>query len=130
MKDFNKLVGFDHALRPFRMERVSLPPNRDGLTAGLSLRDVALESAEKIYPWAGDRYPAADSFTHVVDLDDIAPFATAVKYADGWAKMTNGLTSADSWKFIFYHDQDAAGLAPSWAAKLAREELVTGVSSS
>ena len=128
LADFNKLVGFDHAIRPFRLERVAFPAARDPLVAGLSLRDVALESTEKIYPWAGDRYPAADTFTHVVDLDDAAPFVRSAGYADGWAKMTDGLTSADSWKFVFYHDQAAAGLAPSWGATLAKEEEVTGVS--
>ena len=127
LADFNKLVGFDHAMRPFKVERVAFPPVRDALVAGLSLRDVALESTEKIYPWAGDRYPAADTFTHVVDLDDAAPFVKSPGYADGWSKMTDGLTSADSWKFVFYHDQAQAGLAPSWAGTLAKAEEVTGL---
>ena len=115
LADFNKLVGFDHLIRPFRTERVTLAVPRDPLAAGLSLRDVALESAEKIYPWAGDRYPAADTFTHVVDLADVAPFLTNPALGDGWPKMTNGLTSADSWKFIFYHDQTTQGEKPVWA---------------
>ena len=63
-----------HVIRPFRLERVTLPPVRDPLISGLTMRDVALESNEKIYPWSGDRYPANDTFTYVVDLDDIAPF--------------------------------------------------------
>jgi hypothetical protein len=105
LADFNQLVGFDRAMRSFKVERVAFPPVRDALVAGLSLRDVALESSEKIYPWAGDRYPAADTFAHVIDLDDAAPFVASAGYADGWSKLTNGLTSADSWKFVFYHDQ-------------------------
>ena len=128
LPDFNKLVGFDHVLRPFKLERVTLPVIRDPLLAGLSMRDVALESTEKIYPWAGDRYPVNDTFTHIVDLDDIAPFVTSDKYADGWSKMTNGLTSADSWKFIFYHDQSQAGLRPQWSGQLPQEEEVIGFS--
>jgi Glycosyl hydrolases family 2/Glycosyl hydrolases family 2, sugar binding domain/Glycosyl hydrolases family 2, TIM barrel domain len=127
LKDFNKLVDFDHAIRPFAMERVTFPRKRDPLLAGLSLRDVALESAEKIYPWAGDRYPASDTFTHIVDTTDIAPFVSSEKYAHGWKQMTNGLTSADSWKFIFYHDQDQAGVNPSWAGRLPKEEEITGL---
>ncbi|MGL6074479.1 MAG: glycoside hydrolase family 2 TIM barrel-domain containing protein [Fimbriiglobus sp.] len=127
LADFNTLVGFDHAIRPFQLERVRFPAKRDPLLAGLSLRDVALESSEKIYPWAGDRYPASDTFTHIVDLDDIAPFVVSEKHGHGWKQMTNGLTSADSWKFIFYHDQAQAGLNPSWAGTLPKTEEVTGL---
>ena len=128
LADFNRLVGFDHVMRPFGRERVTLAPVRDPLAAGLTLRDVALESAEKIYPWAGDRYPADDTFTHAVDLTDIAPFAKSDRYGHGWSQITNGLTSADSWKFIFYHNQAEAGDHPSWAAKLPHPETVTGLS--
>ena len=33
--------------------------------------------------------------------------------------MTNGLTSADSWKFIFYHElAKGADPHPKWAAEL------------
>ncbi|MCZ2342260.1 MAG: hypothetical protein LC104_10755 [Bacteroidales bacterium] len=128
LADFNRLVGYDHVMRPFRRERVTLAPVRDPLAAGLALRDVALESAEKIYPWAGDRYPASDSFSHVVDLTDIAPFARSSSFQQGWSQMTNGLTSADSWKFIFYHDQSTAGERPSWSATLPKREQIRGLS--
>lgn len=128
LTDFNRLVGFDHVMRPFKRERVTLAPVRDPLGAGLTLRDVALESSEKIYPWAGDRYPADDTFTHVVDLADIAPFMKTDRFGHGWSQITNGLTSADSWKFIFYHDQGQAGERPSWAARLPKKETVTGLS--
>ena len=42
--------------------------------------------------------------------------------------MTNGLTSADSWKFIFYHDQSTGGEFPKWSADLAKPETVRGLS--
>ncbi len=128
LADYNKVVGVHHVLRPFGMERVRLPAKREPLLAGLTLRDVTLEGTEKIYPWAGDRYPAKDTFTYVVDLDDIAPFAKSDKYAHGWSQMTNGLTSADSWKFIFYHDLSKADPKPKWSATLPHEEEVTGFS--
>src|SRR5437763_5702523 len=108
------LVGVEHHIRPFRLELFSLPAVRDPLLAGLTMRDVVLESTERIYPWSGDRYPANDTFTHVVSLDDIAPFAVSKQYAHGWGQMTNGLTSADSWKFIFYHDLKKADPRPKW----------------
>ncbi len=129
LSDFNKVVGVPHVIRPFAMERVTLPGKRDPLLAGLTMRDVALEGTEQIYPWAADRYPAADTFTHVVDLDDIAPFCKPdPRYVDGWSKMTNGLTSADSWKFIFYHDLSKSDPKPKWSADLPKEEEVTGFS--
>ena len=124
LANFNQIVGFNHVIRPFGMERVTLPLQRDPILAGLTSRDVAQESAEQIYPWAGDRYPAKDTFTHVVDLDDIAPFAKSVKYGYGWSQMTNGLTSADSWKFIFYHDLKNDP-HPKWSAELPKEEEIT-----
>ena len=124
LADFNKVVGFNHVIRPFKMERVKLAAVRDPVTVGLTMRDVALESSERIYPWAGDRYPARDTFTYVVDLDDIAPFAQSAKYAHGWSQMTNGLTSADSWKFIFYHDLSKADPKPKWSATFPREEEI------
>jgi beta-galactosidase len=127
LADFNKVVGLHHVLRPFRLERVTLPAVRDPLLAGLTARDVVLESTERIYPWSGDRYPANDTFTYVVDLDDIAPFARSDRYAHGWSQMTNGLTSADSWKFIFYHELKNDP-HPKWSAELPHEEEVEAFS--
>ncbi len=114
LPDFNQLVGVQHVIRPFKMERVTLPAKRDPFIAGLTARDVVLEGSEKINPWAGDRFPAADTFTQIVDLDDVAPFANAGKDAHAWSQMTNGLTSADSWKFIMYHNLKEQGAKPRW----------------
>jgi beta-galactosidase len=125
LASYNQVVDVHHVIRPFGMERVTLPGKRDPLLAGITSRDVVLEGTEPIYPWAGDRYPAKDTFTYVVDLEDIAPFAKSAKHAHGWAQMTNGLTSADSWKFIFYHElKDDPH--PKWSAELPHEEEVTG----
>jgi beta-galactosidase len=128
LADFNRVVGVKHLIRPFRMERVTLPATRDPLLAGLTMRDVVLESAERINPWSGDRYPGKDGFTYVVDLDDVAPFMHSARYDHGWKQMTNGLTSADSWKFIFYHDLSKADPKPNWSAELPRAEEITGFS--
>ena len=124
LADFNRIVGFNHVLRPFKMERVTLPAKRDPLLAGLTSRDVVLEGTEKINPWSGDRFPANDTFTDIVDLDDIAPFARSVKNAHAWSQMTNGLTSADSWKFIFYHNLQNEGAKPRWEAEFPKEEEI------
>ena len=93
---------------------------RDPLAAGLSLRDLLLDDA-------GTRRPAGDAFSFVVDLDDAAPFVQSAGSADGWARMTDGRTAADGPDAVFRHDQAAAGLAPSWAGTLPKEEDVAGV---
>ena len=75
-QDFNKLVGVEHMLRPFRRERVTFALPRSRLLAGVSLSDVALYSAERIFPWQSGNFVASDTFSHVVDLDEVAPFGT------------------------------------------------------
>lgn len=122
LADFNKLVDQNHVIRSFKMERVTLPTNRrDPILSGLTMRDVVLESGEKIFPWAGDRYPSKNSFSYVVDLDGIAPFCSCPSLTWGWSQMTNGLISADSWKFIFSHNLTQSA-EPKWTATLPKEE--------
>jgi beta-galactosidase len=133
LPDFNKIVGVEHLLRPFELERVGLPAVRDPLMSGITVRDVTMESAEQIFPWAGDKYLVDDEFTWIVDLSDVAPFcdfpgATAGDHAAaraagaGWSRnMVNGFTSADAWKLIYY--MSTAG--PSVKLTLPREEEVT-----
>ena len=123
LADFNKVVGVNHVIRPFRMERVTMPAVRDPLLSGLTGRDVVLESAKRIHPWAGDVYPADDVFTNVVDLDDVAPFCNAGPASFLWGQITNGLTSADDWVFIYEHNiKDDPH--PKWTVQLPKEEEV------
>lgn len=139
LADFNRLVGVEHLLRPFEMERVTLAAVRDPLTAGLTARDVVMESGQKIFAWAGDRFLADDVFTWVVDLDDIAPFCEIPGPAywndpdarpgnDRWPRnMFNGFVNADSWRYCFsihLADNDPV----KWTMKLPREEEITGFS--
>jgi len=133
---FNALVGVDHVVRPFELERVGLPAVRDPLLAGLTVRDVTMESAEKIFPWAGDMYLVDDEFTYIVDLDDIAPFgelpgatasdkAAARAAAADWPRnMVNGFTSADAWKLIHYMGTGS----PRRTFTLPREETIDRLS--
>jgi beta-galactosidase len=132
LADFNRLVGVEHLIRPFELERVNLPAVRDPMLSGITIRDVTMESGEQMFPWAGDKYLVDDEFTYVVDFDDIAPFCefpgtkagdtTAARAAGpGWARNTvNGFTSADSWKLIHYMDTKSAAVT----LKLPREETV------
>ncbi len=133
LADFNRLVGVEHLLRPFELERVSLPAVRDPLLSGITVRDVSMESAEAIFPWAGDKYLVDDAFTHVVDLDDIAPFcefagapagdraAARAAVADWPRNAVNGFTSADAWKLIHYMGTGN----PRLTLDLPREETLT-----
>ncbi len=127
LADFNKVVGQNHVIRPFHLERVTMPPARDPILSGLTIRDVALESTKRIHPWSGDVYPADDAFTYVVDLDDVAPFCDAGKDGYLWGQITNGLVSADDWVFIYEHNiKDDPH--PKWTAQLPKEEEVVDFS--
>jgi beta-galactosidase len=95
---YNQLVGFEHMIRPFRRERVTFAPLRHPLTAGLSLADVQLYSSKAIFSFQSGNYVASDTFSHVVDLEDVVPFATP---ANGFHhNLVNGMTSADGWPYI------------------------------
>jgi beta-galactosidase len=136
LADFGRITGVEHVLRPFELERVMLPAQRDALLAGITDRDVAMESGERIFSWAGGNYMVADAYTYTVDLDDIAPFcefpgatagdlAAAREAVAGWPRnMVNGFTSADAWKLIYYMSTDS----PRITLTLPRDEEVTGLS--
>ena len=134
--DFSMLVGVEHVLRPFELERVTLPAIRDPILAGLTIRDVTMESTETIFPWAGDKFLSDDEFTYVVDLDDIAPFceipgskagdpAAGKKARADWPRnAVNGFTSADGWVLIHYLPYGN----PKMQFTLPREETVDAFS--
>ncbi len=85
-------------LVPFTRERVSFPVVRNPLTAGLTLGDIVMRSGERIFGWTRDEYVAADTYSYVVDFDDVAPFAA---FPDDFARnMVNGMMTADAWKYI------------------------------
>jgi hypothetical protein len=139
LADYDRLVGYDHLIRPFEMERVTLPAVRDPILSGLTTRDVVMESGQRIYSWAGDRFMSNDEFTYILDTDDIAPFSTfpppaywhdegAQPGGDTWPRnMVNGFTRADSWRYCFsiHLDKDDP---TQWDLKLPREEQVIGFS--
>ncbi len=127
LADFNKIVGVNHVIRPFRMERVTLPAVRDPILSGLTTRDVVLESTKRLFPWSGDVYPTDDEFTNVVDLNDVAPFCNGGTQQWAWNLMTNGLTTADAWVYVFSHDLKADP-HPKWTAQFPKEEEVVDLS--
>ncbi|MGD0089054.1 MAG: glycoside hydrolase family 2 TIM barrel-domain containing protein [Planctomycetota bacterium] len=111
LADYNKIVGVEHLIRPFRMERVTFPAARHPLTAGLTTGDIVMESGKRMFAWTSDTFMASDVFSFVVDYDEVAPFAKFppaeyFKYTESEndhnpLNMVNGFYSADSWKYIF-----------------------------
>lgn len=98
LSDFNRLVGIHHFLRPFKRERVTFPPIRHPLTAGLTTGDIVMLSGKRIFGWTADEYVAADVFTQVVDLEDVAPFARS-DFAS-YDNLVNGFVGSDGWPLI------------------------------
>ena len=101
LSDYNKVVGYNHLIRPMRRERVSFPPVKNPLTAGLSLSDVALYSSERIFPWQEGNYVASDTFSFIVDYEDVAPFGTFNN--PFYTNIVTGMNNADGWKYIVNH---------------------------
>lgn len=140
LADFNKLVGYEHILRPFRQEKVQFPAVRDPLTAGLGLQDVVMSSGRRIQEFNRDEWPVDDGFLWIVDTDDIAPFSKFPEPAyfgdpntkgpgdDTWPlNMVNGYLADTHWRMIFSIHL-MRGDPTKWDIEFPREEEVTGFS--
>jgi len=123
LADYNRIVGFDHMIRPFRRERVTWPTVRHPLTSGMTLGDVVLYSSERLFDWTDDRFVASDTFSYVVDYDDVAPFAQLP--SDYHYNAVNGMVSADGWKYIFSFELNST--KPEMLMRLPKEQELTGV---
>jgi hypothetical protein len=95
---FNKIVGVEHLIRPFKRERVQFPDARNPLTSGISSGDLTMLSGERIFPWQAGEFVSSDVFTYIVDTDDVAPFATSDFHS--YDNIVNGFVGADGWKLI------------------------------
>ena len=99
LADYDKIVGYDHILRPYRQEKVSWPAVRDPLTAGLPTSNIVMGSGQQIFNYAAGQYPDTDAYSYAVDLDDVAPFGKSSFFA--YDKITNNDTMADGfWPLI------------------------------
>jgi beta-galactosidase len=134
LKDYNRIVGVDHMIRPFRQERVTFPAVRNPLTAGLSTADIVMQSGKRINDFNSDVFIASDVFSYVVDYDEVAPFA---KFPDpsyfGYKdanndhnplNMVNGFVSADGWQYIF-SIWAGGGVPNHFSLKLPKEQEIT-----
>jgi Glycosyl hydrolases family 2, sugar binding domain/Glycosyl hydrolases family 2/Glycosyl hydrolases family 2, TIM barrel domain len=99
LADYNRVVGVEHMIRPFRREKVTFPPVKNPLTAGLTSGDVALYSSERIFSWQEGNFVASDTFSYVVDYDEVAAFARFPGQFE--LNLVNGMVSADAWKYIY-----------------------------
>jgi len=108
---FNKLVGGDFLLRPFRVENVTLENPQHPLAATLGNRDVALHSPQVIMH--GRYWMSGNTFSHVIDCNrDFAPFTLPPEAPDDPFvykptfddkdpyNFVNGMLNNASWRYI------------------------------
>lgn len=108
---FNRLVGFEHCIRPFRRETVRLSAPEDPLLIGVTDRDVSMLSDTYLVPWKRQYNVSDRVFTAVVDGEEIGRFATpetppAAGKDSPSSVLTDGLINADFWQFIQYMKVD------------------------
>jgi len=98
LQDYNRLVGFDHLIRPFQREKVTFPAIRSPLLAGLAASDISMSSGKRIFDYQAGDYPDTDAFSYVVDYEDVAPFGKSTFASYG--NIVNNFVSADGWPLI------------------------------
>jgi autotransporter-associated beta strand protein len=134
---FNQLVGVDHIMRPFRMERVSASASPSVLSAGIVSSDLAMESQKRTPEPASVNFLSGNAWSYVVDLDDIARFCQLPSPAywgnsqamigwDNWPEnMLNGVD--DYWRFSFTITLSNPKHL-TWPISLPRKETIDGFS--
>ncbi len=132
---FNKLVGVEHLIRPFRAEKVRIPTPRDSLLAGLSQRDVVMSTGRRIQRGSANEHPSSDGYSYVVDYRDVAPFAKwpspqeMGKPSGGVdhdpLNMVNGFDDALNWRYAFTIIMER-GDKTRWSIQLPRREEIVG----
>ena len=121
---FNRLVGFEHRIRPFGSQACKVVEHGDPLLLGLSDRDFSQFSDKMIAPWV-KKYGVSDNvFTHVVDGEDIGGFVTC-----RYLKLFNGLTNVDFWHYVqyFQFEGDAEGTIASGQGEKEEAEGRKGI---
>ena len=106
LASFNKLVGFEHRIRPFGAQAARVQRHADPLLLGLSDRDFSQFADKMIAPWVRKYWVSDEVFTQVVDGDDIGGFVKC-----RYPNLFNGLTNVDFWRYIqyFQFEGDAEG---------------------
>ena len=121
---FNKIVGYQHLIRLYGQEKVTWPPVRSPLTAGLPTSNIVMGSGKQIFDYAAGQYPDPDAYSYVVDLDDVAPFGKSTFFA--YDKIINNYTMADGfWPLIINFPMNKDGSPYQIAITLPRPETLT-----
>ena len=119
---YNRVVGINHVIRPFTRERVTFPASRNPLTAGLTVGDIVMLSGKRVFDWTADEYVASDTFSYVVDLDDVAPFAKSD--FGSYDKIVNGFVGSDGWPLIIDFEYPKDGKPYAINMDLPQEETI------
>lgn len=104
---YNKIVGFDHMIRPFKREKVTFPAQRNPLMAGVTGGDITMYSSQPIFNYTAGNYVASDEFSYVIDYDEVAPFGKSSFFA--YDNIVNNFVSADGWPLIINFPAPADG---------------------
>ncbi len=111
IEEYNRFLGRDHLIRPFRMERVTLEAPGFPLAATLGNRDLAMYSAEHLQH--DKNWISWNVYTYAVDAHaDVSPFAQTPEspeditiYEKTWDdhdpyNYVNDLLRVDHWRYI------------------------------
>ncbi len=123
LANYNKLVGWEHVIRPFKRERVTLAPIRRPIMAGVTGGDANMYSSKRIFDWTEGNYVVNDEFAFVVDFDEIAPFCKSSFFA--YDNIVNGFTNADGWPLIINFPLNKDRSPYDVVINFPREETVT-----
>jgi beta-galactosidase len=123
LASYNRLVGWEHVIRPFKRERVSLAPVRRPVMAGVTGGDVTMYSSKRIFDWTEGNYVVSDEFAYVVDFDEIAPFCKSSFFA--YDNIVNGFVNADGWPLIINFPINKDGSPSDVPIAFPKEETVT-----
>ena len=134
--EFNELMGTNHMIRPFRLERVTLESPNYRLAATLGNRDVALISPTVIQH--GRKWVSSHTFNAVIDGRNVAPFCEPPGApADPWDykpgrtdrdpyNLVNAVGVTDHWRYYYSYWIAEEGPQPL-VFKLPRPELISQI---
>ncbi len=138
---FNALMGTDHIIRPFRLERVTMENSQYALAATLGNRDVALISPTVVQH--GRKWVSMNTFSHVIDGLNVAPFCVLPEGPEDPLQydpvplgehndrvpynLVNGMSSTDHWRYYMSVWIEEGADSKALTFKLRRPETIAQV---
>lgn len=123
LQDYNRIVGYDHAIRPGKRERVTFPAVRHPLSAGITTGDITLYSSQRIFDFQEGNYVVTDGFNYLLDIEDVAPFGKSSFFA--YDNITNNFFSADGWPLIINFEINKDNSPFNVPITLPKQEVLT-----